>query len=168
MATTRPSFDIARAKGEYAEGIVRRKLEAQGFVVYKPETVGAHAFDVLAIRDKSHCIALDVKAKARRNRYPDTGINERHYQTYKAFSTRHAMPFWVVFVDEMQGTIYGNSLTALDEPAEVGGVAYPLLDNGTRYWPLQNMRQIHELTYQEAEELAQLSQRNYAYAPEAA
>jgi hypothetical protein len=168
MATTRANFDTAKAKGEFGERIVRRWLEGRGFVVYKPETEGAHAFDALAIKDKERCIALDVKAKARRNLYKDTGISERHYQTYAKFSQRHKMPFWVVFVDEMQGTIYGNSLGALNEAKVVDGVTYPLNYNGTRFWPLQNMVPIHELSYQEQEELARLSQRNYAYAPGAA
>ena len=165
MATTRANFDTAKAKGEFGEQIVRRWLEGRGFVVYKPETEGAHAFDALAIKDKERCIALDVKAKARRNLYKDTGISERHYQTYAKFSQRHKMPFWVVFVDEMQGTIYGNSLGALNEAKVVDGVTYPLNYNGTRFWPLQNMVPIHELSYQEQEELGRLSQRNYAYAP---
>lgn len=168
MATTRANFDTAKAKGEFGERIVRRWLEQRGFVVYKPETEGAHAFDALAIKNKQRCIALDVKAKARRNLYKDTGISERHYQTYAQFSQRHKMPFWVVFVDEMQGTIYGNTLGALNEPKNVDGVDYPMRLGETRFWPLENMIQIHELTYEEQEKLARLSQRNYAYAPEAA
>lgn len=168
MATTPRSFDLALAKGEYGEQIVRRILEGKGFVVYKPNTEGAHAFDVLAIKDKRLCIALDVKAKSRRNKYADTGINLRHFETYKRFSDRHTMPFWLIFVDEMLGKIYGNTLEELAKPIEVEGINYPLIygdtQTGTIYWHMQSMRQIHTLTESEKADLVGLSQRNHEYA----
>lgn len=166
MATIRKNFDLSLAKGEYGEQIVRRILEKQGFVIYKPQTEGAHAFDVLAIQNKTRCIALDVKAKARRNKYADTGINVRHYQTYKAFSEAHQMPFWVVFVDEMLGRIYGNTLANLDKPVTEAGISYPFEYAGLiRYWPLASMIFMHTLTCDEKADLAALSQRSHAYNP---
>ena len=164
METTRKNFDLAMAKGEYGERIVRRILEAKGFVVYKPNTPGAHAFDALAIKDKQRCIALDVKAKARRNKYADTGITVSHYLTYKAFSERHSMPFWIVFVDEMVGDIYGNTLEMLDREVTTNGICYPFEYEGkTRYWPLISMRLLHRLTADEMKDLQSLSQRSHEY-----
>ena len=63
---TRASFLMSLSKGEFAEQIIKGKMEARGFVVYRPTTDRAHAFDILAIKDKEKCIAIDVKAKARR------------------------------------------------------------------------------------------------------
>jgi len=166
LAMTPKNFDVAMAKGKFGEFIVRRILEAKGFIVYEPRTVGAHAFDVLAIKDKKRCIAMDVKAKARRNKYADTGINERHYKIYSDFSRTHNMPFWVVFVDEMVGEIYGNTLEALDIPRTIDGIIYPMIyggDTGTRYWPLAAMIKLHDLTASEKEELSRLSQRSHEY-----
>jgi hypothetical protein len=164
----RKNFDLALAKGEYGERIVRGILERKGFVVYKPNTEGAHAFDVLAIKDKKLCIALDVKAKSRRNKYADTGINRRHYETYRQFSQRHQMPFWVIFVDEMIGKIYGNTLEELMTPIFADGISYPLIygdiQSGTIYWHITSMREIHVLSDDEKSELVSMSQRNHEYA----
>lgn len=159
------NFDVALAKGEYAEGIVRRWLETRGWVVYQPMTDKAHAFDVLAIKDKRDCIALDIKAKARRTKYPDTGIDIRHYETYKQFAAKHTMPFWICFVDEYLKQIYGNSLDALDMPLIVGGVQYPFVKYNIRFWPVvpERMKILHYLTDKECEELKALSQRSYDY-----
>ena len=171
METTRKSFDVALIKGEIGEQIVKAWLEKKGLVVYRPETEGVHAFDMLAIKDKRCCVALDVKSKARRNKYPDTGIDLRHYETYTAFSEKHNMPFWIVFVDEMIGEIYGNTLAELDKPRTDSGKQYPLRWNGrdgktTVYWPLSAMKHVHTLTEAERLKLSSFSQRNYEYAPE--
>jgi len=158
------NFNVSLEKGEYGERIVRRILEARGYVVYKPSTEGAHAFDILAIKDKSKCIVMDVKAKARRNAYPDTGISLTHHATYHAFSVTHLMPFWVVFVDEMTGQIYGNTLDELNKTRYVGGNKYPMDYAGkTRYWPLEAMIVLYSLTADDMEALRNLSQRNHEY-----
>lgn len=167
MVTTSRNFDLALEKGEYGEQIVRRILEQKGFVVYKPHTEGAHAFDVLAIKDKSRCIAMDVKAKSRRNKYADTGINVRHFLTYKSFSETHRMPFWLVFVDEMIGKIYGNTLDQLAKPMQRDGISYPYtFDNGygaTIYWHLESMIEMYSLSETDKSNLVKLSQRNHEY-----
>lgn len=158
-------FERSLQKGEFGERIVRKWLENQGYVVYQPTTLGAHAFDVLAIKDKEKCIALDVKSKARRTKYPDTGISVKHYETYLAFSARHQIPFWVCFVDEFLKQVYGNSIERLDEPIKVEGLWYPMVAYGTRYWPVvpERMRVLHALTDEECASLKSLSQRSYDY-----
>jgi hypothetical protein len=169
METIQRNFNKALTKGEYGEKIVRRVFEQRGFVVYKPVTDGAHAFDALAIKGKRNCIAIDVKAKAMRNKYPDTGINIRHYNLYREFSEKHNMPFWVVFVDEMKAEIYGNTLEQLDIPRTIRGLNYPWNcdhGGGTRYWPVHCMVPIHRLSCDEVLELKQLSQRNHDYETE--
>lgn len=164
METTPKNFNTALEKGEYGEQIVRSILEEKGFIVYKPNTEGAHAFDILAIKDKSKCIAMDVKAKARRNKYADTGINLRHYNVYKRFADKHAMDFWLIFVDEMLGSIYGNTLEKLNEPKKVDGIEYPYDSNKSiRYWPIRSMIVIYQLNQKERADLACLSQRSYNY-----
>lgn len=170
METIRKNFKIALAKGEYGEQIIKSILERKGFVVYRPATEGAHAFDVMAIKDKQRCIAMDVKAKSRRNNYADTGINMKHYKIYEAFQKTHNMPFWVVFVDEYLMQIYGNTLDNLNMPVVVGGKKYPLhwkAKNGeeTIYWPLVNMREIHSLDEAQALHLRSMNQRNHEYGP---
>ncbi len=164
----RPSFDIAMKKGAVGEDIVKRLFERKGWVVYSPETEGAHQFDILAIKDKASAIAVDVKTKASMKFYPATGINQRHFEEYLRFSEKHLMPFWLVFVDEGLKKIYGNTLSELEKPRQVEGRVYPLVItcNGgvkVRLWPLDAMEDIAALDDCAATALTSLSQRSYEY-----
>ena len=167
MATIQQSFETALAKGEIGENIVRDMLEKKGWVVYKPVTDKAHAFDIMAIKDKKHVMAFDVKAKARRSLYPDTGIDERHYQVYKTFQDQHNITFWVVFIDENEKKAYGNEIDKLNESTLVNHngkqIQYPMVSNGIRYFSLNNMINIFTLDDSYADKLKELSQRNYDY-----
>ena len=160
------SFDKALRKGEIGEQIVKPYLEAKGYVVYRPATEGAHAFDALAIRSKEHCIAYDVKAKAMMNKYPATGVNLSHFMCYWKFSQKHHMPFWLFFVDEMLGQIYGNNLDELEKHRHVDGVDYPFVLNtrkdDIRLWPLEAMLKVTDLTDEQKAALAACNQRTHA------
>lgn len=164
---TQRNFEIAMAKGEVGEMFVRAHLERKGWIVYKPHTEGAHAFDILAIFKKKSAIAIDVKAKSRMNKYPATGINQKHFEEYKAFSDKHNMPFWIVFVDEDQRTVYGNAISELELPRLVLGKQYPfVMPTGyspVRLWPLEAMKHIANLDDACAAQLTSLSQRNHKY-----
>ncbi len=165
---TRKSFSAANSKGQLGERIVKGILERKGFIVYRPETDGSHAFDILAIKDKRRCIAIDVKAKARRTAFPDTGINQRHFEVYQQFSLRHLMPFWLFFVDESMLEIYGNTLDELEKPRTVAGRKYPMVSKTAfgvdiRYWPLEAMIKIDNLNCSQTIDLMQMSQRSYEY-----
>ena len=164
---TRLSFDIAMKKGDIGEEIVKAHLESKGWVVYQPVTDGAHCFDILCIKQKKTAIAIDVKAKARMNKWPATGINQNHFEEYKAFSDKHNMPFWLIFVDEGQKTIYGNCLDTLEKPSVVEGKEYPFVmqtrSASVRLWPLASMIHIAQLGDADQEKLSSFSQRNYQY-----
>lgn len=164
---TRPSFEVALVKGEIGEQIVKDHLESKGWVVYKPQTPGPHCFDILALLNKKSAIALDVKAKSRLNKYPATGIDQRHFEEYKSFSEKHLMPFWVVFVDEMQKTVYGNTIAELEKEREVEGVKYPFVMNAkgkhVRIWPLEAMKPIASISDDSVQKLISFNQRNYSY-----
>lgn len=60
------SFQKSLEKGSVDEEIIIKYLNSQRWVVYKPTTEEAHAFDFLCIRDKVELMAVDVKAKAKR------------------------------------------------------------------------------------------------------
>lgn len=158
-------FAIAHQKGLLAEGIIENHLNSKGWVVY-PAPNESHAFDFLAVKNMKHAIALDVKAKARMNKYPATGIDTKYYNIYKNFSGRYNMPFWVVFVDEMQQTVYGNCLTELDRKRIVDGKQYPFELNSIRIWPLEAMIHIANINDDDSEKLKELNQRTHDYEPE--
>lgn len=162
------SFDVALQKGEIAEQYVKDILEKRGYIVYRPVTDKAHAFDMLCIKDKKRAIALDVKAKARLNKWPATGVNEKHYQVYKAFSEAHNMPFYLVFVDEQMKKVYGHEIKYLDQKRVVDGKTYPFhigKNKNIRVWPISAMYLFGDLDEICAESLRSMSQRGYSYEP---
>lgn len=132
-------------------------------------TDGAHAFDMLAIQNKERAVAIDVKAKARLNNWRATGINQRHFETYQAFSIRHSMPFWLFFVDECERKIYGNRLDEIEKPKAYDGGLWPQVKRfrgvETRVWHLDQMLIIADIDEAIAAELAAHSQRSHDYAP---
>lgn len=164
------SFDKSLEKGSIGEAIIKTMLEAKGWIIYQPSTEGAHAFDMLSIKDKKQCIAIDVKAKSRMNKYPATGINQKHFENYAYFSENHNMPFWLFFVDEMQKEIYGNELQILEEKRILDGIEYPKIINASnnqqiRLYPLEAMKHIAYLSDADVQKLKDLSQRSYEYKP---
>jgi hypothetical protein len=165
---TQRNFDLARRKGGVGESVVRGVLEAKGWVVYQPVTEGAHQFDMLCIKDKRSAAAFDIKAKARMNKFPCTGVDQRHFEEYKSFAEKHNMPFWLVFVDESMRSIYGNTIAELETPRSEGGIDYPwaMKTKGGKFlrlWPLSAMKVIADLSVADADALKALSQRSYDY-----
>lgn len=165
---TQRNFDIALQKGALGEAVVRRILEANGWVVYQPMTEGAHHFDMLCIKNKRSAAAFDIKAKARMNKFPCTGVNQTHFEEYQRFSEKHLMPFWIVFVDEAMRSIYGNTIEELEKPRQEGNITYPWVmgsKSGTklRLWPLSAMKTIAAITEEESKSLSAFNQRSYEY-----
>ena len=160
-------------KGNVGEEIVQAFLESKGFVVYKPATDSAHPFDMLAVKDKRLCIAAEVKTKALRTYYQDTGINKSTYYDYAEFSEKHNMDIFVFFVDEHKREVYGNWLKRLEQPRDVkmnGGkvVHYPRDEKSKegrwlRLYPYEAMQHVAWIDSNTAEKLKRLSSRNYKY-----
>jgi hypothetical protein len=155
-------------KGSLGEALVDAYLMTRGLVPYAPVVDGAHPFDrICSLRDKSRLFIAEVKTKARRNKYPDTGINQRHYDEYSHIQERHQVDVWIFFVDELLGKIYGNSLSALSMPRSIPHdgrfIDYPLKDRGIIYFPLEAMKDVAPLTEENVARLKDLSSRNYEY-----
>jgi len=166
MAMNQPNWQqkLTVKKGNLGEEIISRFLERKGYVIYSPETKNkAHAFDRLAIKDKEQIIIAEIKTKARRNKYADTGIDKRNYDQYIKIQNKYNIPVFIFFVDEMLKKIYGNWLSKLIIPIIIEGKQYPLILNNIIYFPLVNMINIAELSEQQITELKKLSNRNYEY-----
>ena len=155
-------------KGNIGEAIVEQYLQKRGFVVYKPVGQDAHLCDrFCATPNKKHIIIADVKTKARRTKYPDTGFNISHYEQYKAASKKYNLPIFIYFVDEAKQKIYGNKLTELEKDVfiqhEGKTLKYPMKWEKIIYFPLKLMITVHALTDLECEELKKYSTRNPNY-----
>lgn len=151
-------------KGNLGEDLVADYLESKGFIVYEPVTEGSHGFDKLAMKNKRELVYAEVKAKARRKYYPDTGINISHYEDYSYLYREYKMNIFIFFVDELLEEIYGGFLQELRKPVEVNGQKYPLKHKGIIYFPLMNMRRnIAKLNAVDVKELKKYNTRNYSY-----
>jgi hypothetical protein len=152
-------------KGNIGERLVREHLESKGYIVYEPQTVGAHGFDKLAIRNKRQAIIAECKAKARRTKYEDTGINIKHLEEYEYIGKKYNLPVYIYFIDEMQGKIYGNTLEELLVPRTIGGHKYPWRwPDGIIYFPLVNMIDVCEIKAEDVKALKDNSTRSHEYA----
>ena len=158
-------------KGNIGERLVNDYLHKIGLIVYEPITDGAHAFDKLVAKGKERLIIAEVKTKAKRSYYPDTGINYRHYLEYKKISENHNLPVWLFFVDEVLGEIYGGKLSDLEQPNsyELNGknYSYPVVNGSDNdkiiYFYQPSMKSVCKLTPEQIEEIKAHSTRNYEY-----
>lgn len=140
-------------KGALAEELVRQILLADNLLPYAPpQEAGAHPVDFMVV-DKN-CVTriffADVKCKAARTNYPDTGIDARHYNKYTFLSRREGKDVYLFFVDDGSGEVYGNFLSVLDQDRWVEHdhrmLQYPRQEPGRTgtiiYFPLVSMSHI--------------------------
>lgn len=156
-------------KGNVGEGLVDDFLRGKQVIPYRPDYDGAHPFDRLcATVDKKTIFVADIKTKAQRERYADTGIDLAHYGDYKHIELKYGLRVFIFFVDEKVRQIYGNWLSLLEAPVELESragraVSYPLKQGSIIYFPLANMQPISDVTLEKARELMALSTRSYDY-----
>lgn len=160
MATNRKNFNnqIQSRKGLLGENIVKDILEKKGWVIYKPITNAPHAFDFLAIKDKIKVKAIEVKTKARLNKWAAQGIDRKKYEQYKQTCENMCVDLWLFFVDDKDGSVYAQNLRKLPEPFDVNEsiVAWYLSD-------MELMAQINDPNF--FEQCSKLDSRSYAYLP---
>lgn len=156
-------------KGNIGEKLVDEYLLRKGIVPYRPIISKAHPFDRLcASADKKHIYVVEVKTKPRREFYPDTGVDFRHYNAYLHIAMQHSMDVFIYFVDEIERAIYGGELILnlaqvrqITHPKTGRVLIYPLPQRGIIYFPLSAMETIAELSEEVCKELAALRQTNY-------
>ena len=150
-------FNYNLNKGKIGEDIVRAYLEQQGYVVYTPDTIGSHMFDIMAIKNKSEIIIADVKTKPKRKNYNDTGIDVHFYNDYKKASEKMNVPFYVFFVDYVTGKIYKADIIDLDKKNEwIENIQYPSRYKGIIYYHLNQLEIIGELSKEDVNKLKEL------------
>jgi hypothetical protein len=150
------SFDIALKKGEIGEGIIRQYLEDKGWIVYFPFTKNkAHYFDMLATKNKEQVLALDVKTKARLNKWNAQGINIIHYNQYIKFAQSTNISFFIIFIDDKLGDVHSAELLKLKNPI------YP--NENIIAWELSQMKYLFNIGLEKIKLLSQYDQRNYNF-----
>jgi hypothetical protein len=162
-------------KGNIGEEAVDVYMIEESFFPYipDPKIKAAHPIDRLYISlDASNIFFVDVKSKAARNKYPDTGIDTRHYQKYKKIYENSSIDVFLAFVDENSKSIYGGFLSHLSITRNLvmpGGAIweYPRIENYGNceivYFPTHLMDEIRKLTDEEVENLKKYTTKNVAY-----
>lgn len=156
-------------KGHIGERLVDEYLLRKGIVPYRPMAPKAHPFDRLcASADKKRIYIAEVKAKPRREFYPDTGINVAHFNDYMNVAMHHSMDVFIYFVDEILKSIYGGELVsnlAQDRRVLHRGrmLKYTMRQGPIIYFPLACMEHVATLSDEACAELAAL--RRTAYEP---
>lgn len=158
-------------KGTYAERLVLEFLDRQRVQVYTPHPhwqEKPHGIDGFGLhRSKLKLFGFDIKAKARRTHYPDTGIDLRHYGSYKFIEQHNGIQVYLFFVDEYIKKMYGNWLSVLEHERCVQHqdelLAYPRRERNIIYFPLEAMVDICKISDESAGALQLASTRRYAY-----
>lgn len=158
---------LTTRKGDVGESLVDKMLREKGFVIYKPEGGQAHAFDRLAIKDKEILMIAEVKAKAKRKYFPDTGIDFRHYKEYKNIMKKHNLEVILFFVDEEMGKIYGGKLSEIEVinnfKVNNKDVTYPKIEKNIIYFHIEKMKEYADLKRADVLNLEALTTKKQAY-----
>ena len=160
-------------KATFAEQELDKFLLKRGIVPYIPIPGTAHPFDRLcATADKKKLFIAEVKAKASRKYFPDTGMNLKSHNDYIHIRDTYNIDIWLFFVDEFKKQIYGNLLSELEKSIRIDyqgrSLQYPLIQatkSGTEiiYFCLDNMIKVCDIDEITAKQLTELSTRNYDY-----
>lgn len=163
------SFETRLVTGGFGEQILDRFLRQKGWIPYYPIEGVAHPFDrLVASADKKRICIVEVKTKWRREAYPDTGINRRHYDDYQHITIAYALPLFLAFVDAKVGKMYGNwwsELLKSQEPERsarfAGCASYPWEQRGIVYFQLSAMKTLAVLPEDERQKLLQMRSTNW-------
>lgn len=140
------------------ERIIREYLEGRGWVVYFPFTKNrAHYFDMLATKNKEKVIAIDVKTKARLNKWPAQGIDIRHYNEYMKMANSTGVPFFIVFIDDKTGDVHAQDIKKLSDPIRV--------NDKIMAWKLSQMVLLFNIGPDNINKLSFYDQRAYSFNP---
>lgn len=161
-------------KGQLGEQIVDSLILNKGkFIPYAPVLDDAHVFDrLVASKDKSRLMIVEIKTVDARDYYPDTGISIRHYEEYSEIQERYGIDVWILFVDSKKKEIYGNTLKNLRTYTEVMHkgklLIYPMIESNFTavgkeiiYFPLKNMITVTTLSTEQCEELKSFNNKGY-------
>lgn len=153
-------------KGNLGERIMWPLIMKLDVIPYRPVFDDAHPVDIFMVsRDMGHIAIADSKSKARRTAYKDTGINIGNYQKYMQVAEKyHLDDIILYFVDEAYCLVYGNTIKELNKSRTITyngkSKEYPIEEGNIRFWPIEIMVPLYELTEEECQELKNKSTRN--------
>lgn len=140
-------------KGNIGESIVNEMYRNAGYILYHPEKGKPHKVDIFWCNEKMNIGTYDTKTKNARLKYPDSGMDCKHYKRYKELIEDHNLSVNIHFVDWWVGYVYGNDLRALEIECVYEDKKYPSTEQAIIYFPLCNMKLQQELFEAEKQEI---------------
>ena len=150
---------IQTKKGAIGEIIILDYLEKNGYECYTAYNQNkAHKCDIIVFNKKNEIVFVDVKTKAKLNKYNATGINTYSYNNYKKIMNETGKNFFVFFVDENAKDIHLLDLSNCSD-------GFHLVQNySITYWKLEEMIKISDnLDENICKQIKDLNTRNYKY-----
>ena len=145
-------------KGDIGELIIINWLEKNNYIVYSSNADKAHWFDLLCTKEKTKAFAIDVKTKARLNKWPAQGIDSRHLEDYLRYSEMYNMDFYVIFVDDKTGDVHKADINKLKD--KYFNVTPELVA-----WYLSDMEKLFTISEEEIKKLTCHDTRKYEFKP---
>lgn len=152
-------------KGTYGENLVKQYLHDNGYLLYTLDKPDIHPFDFLAVKKYDDLMFVEIKTKARMNKYYATGIDTYRYNNYTHLFELYQIPIFLFFVDEHpeEKRIYGNFLHILSRSGEVNGEIYPMILKNITLFHLSTMKDIIRLSDSDCAILQKYSTRTHNY-----
>lgn len=152
-------------KGSIGEQKMWDILKKTKLIPYRPVYDGAHPLDIFCVSlDMENIGIADSKAKARRTKYKDTGIDLKHYNKYTELQNKYNLENIVLyFTDESYGLLYANKINELEKQRKYNGIEYPWDHGLQRYWPISAMIPLTKLNEEEIEILKRLRKSRFEY-----
>lgn len=105
-------------KGTIGEDFVDEYYKPKWVLMSPLDADSSHEFDRVQIARPGFpemIRLLEIKTNNRRKSYDDTGINYEHWLTYLDYHKPPDRRMWLVFVDPLQGKVYGQYLDVLEQ-----------------------------------------------------
>ena len=155
-------------KGNVGEAIFDELSKRLGYIIYKPEADKGHGFDRLVTDRKKYFLA-EIKTKAMRDYYEDTGFNYKRFIEYEEQCKELNLKMFIFFVDEKKGLIYGDFLHNLKKEKIIQwrgkDLKYPLIQvspgNYIIYFYQPDMKILAYLTDEQTDNIMEYSTRKY-------
>jgi hypothetical protein len=135
--------------GNYGETFIKEFALSKKLKPYIPALNESFPVDSICIGPTLKMCAIEAKTKPRMKFYEKTGYDKTDHSVYMKLD----IPVWVMFIDYISGSIYGQYAHKLDKFKEI--------DKSWVLFPLSAMTEYRKITQSEREKLIELSHSKY-------
>jgi hypothetical protein len=135
--------------GTFGESFIKEFAKSKNLKPYIPAIDESFPVDSICLTKEWKTVAIEAKTKPRMRFYNKTGYDKADHEVYLELN----MPVWVMFIDYIAGTIYGQYAHVLDKQKEI--------QKSWVLFPLSAMTEYRKLTQSERSSLEEMGNSNY-------